>query len=151
MNFNEREQKLLLKIKRFCAYRERSRKEVVDKLRKLGTSDQVLEKMLSFLAESDYINELRFAKLFVSGKFRIKRWGKVKIKAELQKKGVPFNLINQALDEIEQEEYMKTLIYLAEKKRKEIKNEQYRMQKVGMFLLSKGFEPQLIRKVLKTI
>lgn len=148
---NKKEQEILLKIERFCVYRERCQQEVKDKLRKLGATEQALNNMLSYLEENDFVNEVRFAKLFAIGKFRIKRWGKIKIRTELRKKNIPFNLIEEALNEIKQEEYMKTLTYLAKKKKNQIKNKEYRIQKIGLFLLSKGFEQELIRKVLKTI
>jgi len=147
----QKHQSLLLKAERFCAYQERSRTEVEKKLRELKAKQEEISKIIASLEEDEYLNDERFAKVFVNGKFRIKRWGKNKIRAELRMKKIPDNFISNALDGINDEEYLKTIKHLAEKKRKEIKNPEFRIQnqKIGMFLLSRGFESNLIWKVLK--
>jgi regulatory protein len=145
------EQELLLKAERFCAYQERCRYDVEKKLYEWGVSKEVAEKIIFSLQENGYLNEERFAKLFTLGKFRIKRWGKNKIKAELKKKHVPESLVKKALNEINQEEYLKTLQYLITRKRHQMKSSdsKIKLQKMIMFLLSRGFEMENIRKVLK--
>ena len=144
-------QQLLIKAERYCAYQERCRFEVEQKLRQLNAIPDEISKIISALEEDDFLNDERFAKLFVSGKFRIKRWGKNKIRAELKMKRVSNEKIQKALDDIDREEYLKTIQHIAAKKGKEIKNQELRIkkQKIGMFLLSRGFESGLIWKVLK--
>ncbi len=142
---------LLDKAERFCAYQERSRAEVEMKLRKLGATPEGIKKTLESLAEEGYINEERYAKLFASGKFRIKRWGKNKIRAELRMKKIPDNIISNALDAIDEEEYLKTIHHLIKKKAKEVKNPEQKIknQKIFRFLLSKGFESHLVLSSMK--
>ena len=68
-----------------------------------------VEVVLAQLIEDNYLNEERFANTFARGKFRIKKWGRIKIKFELQQKRVsPYN-INKALDEIDETAYQETL------------------------------------------
>ena len=143
---------LLLKAERFCAYRERCTYEIKQKLRELGADENTGAKIISSLTEDEYLNDERFAKLFASGKFRIKRWGKNKIRAGLRLKKIPDNFIWNALDAIDEAAYMETLHHLAEKKGKEVKskNTREKNQKIGMFLLSRGFESELIWKALKS-
>ena len=81
-------EKALLKIKRYCAYQERSHKEVMDKLYSWGFYKKEAELLLSQLIEEGYLNEERFAILFAGGKFRIKHWGKKKIEQALKEKQV---------------------------------------------------------------
>jgi regulatory protein len=142
---------LLLKAERFCSYQERTISDVKQKLKELGSEAETSEKIISSLIEDDYLNDERFAKLFTSGKFRIKRWGKNKIRAELKKKKIPDNFIYDALDSIDEEEYLKTIQRLAEKKSQTTKgkNSKDKLKKVVMFLLSRGFESEMIWKVLK--
>ncbi len=142
---------LLLKAERFCAYRERCSYEVKQKLKELGADENETEKVIASLQEDDYMNDGRFAKLFVSGKFRIKRWGKNKLRAELRMKKMPDSYIYNALDAIDEDEYLKTIEHLVAKKSKEVKgkNAQDKTRKIVMYLLSKGFESELIWKALK--
>ena len=151
MKHSAGEKILLLKAERFCAYQERCRFEVEQKLRKLGAMPEEIKKIVVSLEEDDFLNEERFAKLFVSGKFRIKHWGKNKIRAELRMKKISNDKIQNVLDEINEEEYFNTIKKLAGQKRKKIQNTEYRIQnqKIGMFLSSRGFESELIWKVLK--
>ena len=134
-NFHE----LLIKAERFCAYQERSSFEVRQKMKEFDTDEKTIGLILTSLQEDDFQNDERFAMLFTSGKFRIKRWGKNKIRAELRMKNIPDALIKKGLDAINKEDYIKTLKELAKKKEKEVGNQklEIRSQKVGRFLLSK--------------
>jgi len=150
---------LLIKAERFCAYQERCSHEIKQKMKELGADGKETEKIISSLQEDDFLNDERFAKLFTSGKFRIKRWGKNKIRAELRIKKIPEDLISNALNGIDKEEYKKTIQHLINKKSREVKSKKLvvsgaepskdKTRKIGMFLLSRGFESELIWKVLK--
>jgi regulatory protein len=143
---------LLLKAEHFCGYRERCSYEVKQKLRDLDADENETEKVLASLQEDDYLSDERFARLFASGKFRIKRWGKNKIRAELRMKKMPDSFIYNALDVIDEEEYNKTIEHLIAKKEREVKskNTKDKTRKIAMYLLSKGFESELIWKALKS-
>ena len=147
---NSEEKNLLLKAERFCAYQERCGYEVEQKLKNLGADQKISSKIIASLRENNFLNEERFAKLFASGKFRIKRWGKNKIRAELRMKKVSDHLISNALDSINEEEYQKTIQHLIIKKGKETGNVEVKIknQKIFRFLLSKGFESHLVLKIL---
>ena len=135
------------KAKHFCAYQERSHFEIREKLYGFGLRKDDVEQLLSKLIEENYLNEERYARQFAGGKFRMKQWGKIKIAYELKQKRVsPFN-INKALQEISQEDYLRTLRKLVLQKWKSLKNEQYinRQVKTKKYLLQKGFEPGLIQ------
>lgn len=137
---------LLRKAERFCAYQERCRHDVKNKLLQLRATSIHYKEIISVLEENNYLNEERFAKHFTSGKFRIKKWGKNKISAELRKKKIPKHFIEMALDEIKEEEYLQTIRYQIKKKEQEYRarNPEERRKKIYRFLLSKGFEPSYI-------
>ena len=141
---------LLIKAERYCSYQERCSYEVKQKLKELGADENEIEKIITSLEEDDFMNDERFARLFASGKFRIKRWGKNKIRSELKMKKVSDELIKKGLDAINKEDYLKTLLELAKKKEKEVKskNSKDKNQKIGMYLLSKGYESELIWKFI---
>ncbi len=134
------------KIKQFCAYQERSHREVTEKLYSFGLYKKDVEILLSQLIEENYLNEERFAIAFAGGKFRMKQWGRVKIKYELKQKGVSTYCISLAMREIEEETYLETLRSLSTKKWESMKGEQYlnKQAKTTTYLLQKGFEQNLI-------
>ncbi|MBI4930415.1 MAG: RecX family transcriptional regulator [Bacteroidetes bacterium] len=139
---------LLLKAERFCAYQERCRFEVEKKLRELKAKPDEISKIIASLEEDEYLNDERYAKLFASGKFRIKRWGKNKIRAELRIKKMPDDFIQNALNAIDDEEYLKTIQHLIKRKAREVKTQdpKDKLRKIVNNLLSKGFESELIWK-----
>lgn len=143
----------LQKIKTYCAYQERSHQEVKDKLYGFGLYKKDVEPIMAELIEENYLNEERFAQMFVGGKFRIKQWGRIKIINELkQKKVSPYN-IKIALREIDEPTYLQTLEKMALKKWESLRADQYivREEKTTKYLMQKGYEINLIREVLQKI
>ena len=140
----------LSKAMRFCAYQERCVKEVKQKLKKINVSSTDSDKILEILIEDSYLNQKRFALSFVSGKFRIKKWGKNKIKNELFKKDIEKEIIELAISKIDIKEYKKCMQQLFQEKLKNIKGENdfIKKNKVANYLLSKGYETELIYDLL---
>ena len=135
------------KLRHYCAYQERSHAEVKEKLYSLGLWKQDVDKAISQLIEADCLNEERFAKAFAGGKFRMKHWGRVKIKYELKQKQVSEYCIKKGLKEIDEEDYLKTLNKLKEEKLLTLKSEKnilVRKRKLSDYLLQKGYERDLI-------
>ena len=142
----------IMKLRQYCAYQERSHTEVVQKLWELGVMRSEHDAIVASLIEDDYLNEERFAKAFVGGKFRMKDWGRKKIYYGLKEKGIGDYLIKRAMKEIDEDVYRKTLADLAQKKFDSLKDEQYllRKKKTTDFLLQKGYEPELISAVINS-
>jgi regulatory protein len=140
----------LQKLKHYCGYQERSHSEVKEKLYSLGVWKKDHDEIISTLIEENYLNEERFAMAFAGGKFRMKQWGRVKIRYELQQKKVSEYSIKKALKQISEEEYLSTLKKLADVKYNSLKGEQYlvRKKKTMDYLMQKGYEPGLIQSVL---
>lgn len=142
------------KIKQYCAYQERSHSEVKDKLYGYGLITIDVEDIISKLIEDNYLNEERFAIQFAGGKFRIKHWGKVKIKHELKYKNVSDYCIKKALASIDKSDYTKTLYKLAELKLRTLQSEKNiftKKRKLQDHLLMKGYETDLVRAVVNDI
>ena len=87
----------LRKAESFCAYQERSQHEIRNKLYEWGLHQNDVETIISELIEANFLNEERFAIAYSLGKFRIKGWGKIKIKHGLKLKRVPEKLIHKSL------------------------------------------------------
>lgn len=139
------------KIQSFCAYQERSHKEVREKLYGYGLFKNEVDQITVELLDQNFLNEERFAQAFVSGKFRIKKWGRRKIEMHLKEKGVSAYCIKIGFKEINTDDYYKTLTELANAKMASVaaKNTFEKKAKTANFLVSRGFESDLIWSVLK--
>ncbi len=142
-----------VKIAAFCAYQERTQQEVRDKLYTYGLEESEVEESIVRLIQENYVNEERFAKTFAGGKFRMKKWGRIKIKLELKARGLSTYCIQKGMNEIEPEAYWDTLLELAEKKNASEKesNPLIRKQKVARFLMGKGYEQDLVWEAVSTV
>ena len=141
----------LAKAEHYCAYQERSQYEIRNKLYEWGLWTADVEDIISELILTNFLNEERFAKAYVSGKFNINKWGKIKIKQGLRLKKVPEKMITRALNGIDEDDYLKTLLDCAEKKLRTIseKDAFKRKHKLITHLLTRGFENNSILDVLK--
>ncbi len=141
------------KIKNWCAYQERSQFETRQKLFEYGLFSEDVEQIISSLIEENFLNEERFALAYVSGKFNIKHWGRIKIKIELKKHKVSDYLINKALSKIDDEVYLDILKTEIEKKIKitSEKNKQKLIYNLIQYALRKGYENELVVEQVKKI
>ncbi len=140
------------KIQQYCAYQERSHREVKEKLYGYGLHKTDVEELISRLIEENLLNEERYATGFARGKFRIKKWGRIKIKYELKNKQISEYNIKNALNQFDEEEYVKTANQLALKKWNAIikttPDSRVRRNKVYAWLLQRGFESNIIKIVM---
>ena len=98
------------------------------------------------------IDDIRYTKAFVSGKFRIKKWGRIKISSVLRAKGIDNETILIGLNEISEELYFECLKKLTEDKINTVKGEPYIVQnKVALYLQRKGYESELIWKSINEL
>jgi regulatory protein len=142
----------LQKAKHYCGYQERSHKEVKEKLYSFGLWKKDVEELISTLIEENYLNEERYAIAFARGKFRMKHWGRIKIKYELQQKYISPYCIKKAMKELSEEEYQKTFSKLANERWASLKSEKnifIKKRKTQDYLLQKGFEHELINEFFK--
>jgi regulatory protein len=127
---------------------------VRDKLYSFGLHKGDVEEIISQMITENYLNEERFAIHFAGGKFRMKQWGKVKIKQALKYKQVSDYCIRKALKEMDPCDYEKTFKKLAEQKLKTLKSEKnifIKKRKLQDFLLHKGFETSLVKEAVNQI
>lgn len=135
------------KIKYYCGYQERCHAEVKEKLYSFGLRSHEVETLMALVIEEGYLNEERFAIAFAGGKFRMKQWGKEKIKNELFKKRVTGYCLKIALAEIDAQDYQRTFEKLAKAKWTSLKGERNIYVKKGKtknYLIQKGYEISLI-------
>lgn len=142
------------KLESLCAYQERCQFELRQKLFSWGFGIEQSDQLISDLISNRFLDEERFASAFVSGKFRIKKWGRIKIKSHLSQKHISSYSIQKGLKEIDMDEYWETLVHLASRKMTDLRHEKdswTKKAKIMRFLQSKGYESDLIQDAVKTV
>lgn len=134
------------KLEYYCAYQERCHKEVVQKLKDMHMIPEAIDVIVVHLIQNNFLNEERFAKTFVSGKLKIKKWGKRRLTLELKKKDISKTNISQALSEIDDKEYVEIFNDLAEKRYLSLKetNKYKKKKKLTDYLLYRGWDSFLV-------
>jgi regulatory protein len=140
----------LQKLKHYCAYQERCHSDVKEKLFSLGIWKKDQEEVIATLIEEGYLNEERFSIAFAGGKWRVKRWGRVKIRYELKQRGISEYCIKKAMKEIEEEEYLEVLKKLVRERYNNLKGEGFlaRKKKTLDYFIGRGFEADLVNSCL---
>lgn len=144
----------LQKAKHYCAYQERCHQEVKTKLYDFGLYPKDVDQLISTLIEENYLNEERFAIAFAGGRFRLKKWGRIKIRQELKQKQVSEYCIKLALKNIDETDYANTLLQLTTKKWESLRSEKnifIKLRKVQDHLLQKGYESDLIKETISQV
>ena len=138
------------KIQAYCAYQERCHMEVTMKLKSWGLIQEAIDLLIIELIQFNFLNEERYARSYARGKFRIKKWGKLKIRMALKKREVSFKCIDIAMLEIDDKTYLNTLKELLQKKNDVLKetNSYKRKIKLIRYLVTRGYEYDLIHDAL---
>ena len=158
MNLKNPGQKITLrqakeKILRYCAYQDRCHSEVREKLADIGLQASEADELVTFLITEGFLNEERFARSYARGKFRLKRWGRIRIISNLEAKGVSKNCISAALKEIDDAEYITTLNLILSARARTIEDPSsyVRRNKVASHAIQKGFEPDLVWEAIRIL
>jgi regulatory protein len=143
----------LSKIYRYCAYQERSHREVKNKLFEYGLRSGEVDEILAQLITEGFLNEERYAKAFAGGKFRMMKWGRLKIQRELEIEGLTPKCITRGLAEIDSKDYSKILVSLLKKKSAVVSEPDAfkKKNKIARFAIGKGYEPELVWESIKDL
>lgn len=141
------EAEALKKLAAYCSQAEHCRAEVVEKMQRWGLPYEAIDCIVERLVEERFIDEERYCRAFINDKYRLERWGKVKISQALQLKKIPSKIYWSYLNEIDKEEYLAVLRKLLASKRKSIHaNSDFELNgKLIRFALSRGYEMDDIR------
>ncbi len=143
--FEEIKQKLV----NYCVYQDRCHAEVEQKMREFLLIDEAKEEIILYLLKENYLNEERFTRSYIRGKFYIKHWGKNKIRMNLKQKQISERLINSCFDEIHEDDYRNTMTRIYEdyfSKQKGLQEYQ-KKSKTIKYLMSRGFEYEKINDI----
>ena len=135
-----------IKLQHYCSYQDRCHKEVYEKLKTFNIIKEGVNQIISNLISENFLNETRFSKSFVRGKFRIKNWGKFRIINELKMRNISTYNINQGLKEIDDSEYQNKFEEIFNKKLSSLEGlaPTVKKKKILSYLLYRGWESSLI-------
>ena len=152
ISFTEDEKIIIEKIQSYCLYQDRCIKEVKNKLYSFKVSSQLVENIVEYLIDNDYLNEERYTKMFIQGKLRIKKWGRIKLKYELKSKGIDIKIINEHINQINEEDYIEYFNEFSTNKIKFLKGtlDQKKRSFINYFTY-RGWENDLIYQKLRAI
>lgn len=141
------------KLMRYCTYRERCHKEVKQKLFDLNIHPADQEEIIVKLIQEGFLNEERFAKIFAYDKFYLNEWGKYRIRKQMEFLQISEYLIRKGMQEIDEEDYLKTFQKLFHKRVEATKNQEFftRKRKIADYLLRKGYESEMVYEQLNKI
>jgi len=143
----------LKKLERYCIYQDRCQQEVKNKLASLKIYGSDADQVLIELIQHNFVNEERFAKAFVSGRYKLKRWGKKLIIQKLKQKQISEFCINIGLKQINENLYLENLKFLIHKKIPTIKtSSNYKLKnKLANYMVGKGYEQDLVWQTLNEL
>ena len=136
------------KLVRYCAYQERSEQEVYFKAKEFTIDENLIADLLAQLKGERYLDDRRFSAAYVKGKINQKRWGRYKIREGLKSKGVANDIIQGALEGIDDQQYLTNLQKLIENQKVDFKNDVQAKGKLYRYLMSKGYESGVILEFL---
>ncbi len=151
MSLNNSTETFLHKLERYCSYQDRCSRDVEQKMAGWKIPQASKEKMIKQLKDEGFIDDQRFTKSFVRGKFRVNKWGRNRITYELKIRQLPGSMISEALKEIAEEEYLDTIRALIMKKSGEINPGKTlnKREKIINFVVGKGFELDLVLRMIQ--
>ena len=141
---------LLNKAAIYASRCEHCESEVREKLLSWGGSEEEADEIITYLIEERYIDNQRYANSYTRDKFRFNHWGKYKISMMLRSKDICNEIIEEALNQIDEEEYLEKLEQILRDKLRSLKysSEYEKKGKLFKFAQSRGFESSTISKVI---
>ena len=152
ISFTDDDKIIIEKIQSYCLYQERCIKEVKNKLFSLKVNSKSANDIIEHLIDNDYLNEERYTKVFIQGKLRIKKWGRIKLKYELRLKGIDIKIINEHIKQIKEEDYIKYFNEFSTNKIKFLKGSKDQKKRSFInYFTYRGWENSYIYQKLKDV
>ena len=146
----ERLQKALDLAYAYVNPRDRTVSEVRQRLARRGVSDDLAEEAVQILGEQGFLDDTRFARLFVADKRTLEEWGSERIRRGLLSRGIDRHLVDEAVAEAAdadpgeepQSELDRALALLRRRFPEPPQDRRDRNRALGI-LLRKGYESEL--------
>lgn len=143
-------QQAYAKLTTLCARSEHCQHDMLEKMRQWGVNEEEQAQVMARLVDERYVDDERYARAFVNDKIRYNKWGRRKVEQALWQKHIDKDIANRVLNEIDDEEYLSILKPLLKQKRRSIKADDNRQERIKLvkFALSRGFTMDIIRQCI---
>lgn len=149
---DEKKLKVLDRLRGLCSRREYCYADVLKKAKDALDGDaQGAKEVADVLVEDKYVDDLRYASAFARDKSAIQGWGEVKIRYMLSAKGVSRDVIDKALEEIDQDKADSRLEKLLQNKFKSLKDDPQCRLKLLRFALGRGYSYDEVNDVVNSL
>jgi len=147
------ESEILSTLAKYCSQAERCLYDIRKKIKTAGLPEEAEKHIVDRLLQEKFIDEKRFCRSFVNDKFKFNHWGRIKICYELKSRNISPEIYYEAVDAIDEDEYMSVLTDILKSKKRTVsgRSPQDIFQKLYRFASSRGFESPLIINTLKSI
>lgn len=137
---------ILKRITKYCADAEKCTHDVISKLESWEVPENEHQNILERLRSENFLDEERYVKRFVDEKWKLDKWGKLKIENALRQKEIDDTLITEALGEINDKEYLEMMHEVLRKKSREVKTGKPGddAKRVMLFAQGRGYEEDLV-------
>ena len=132
---------------KYLGFKARTEKEMIIKLQSYGYTEDIIEKVLVTLKGYKYIDDEKYTQSYIKDGKKFKRYGKIRIRYDLEKKGIALNIIDMYLDEDGDVENAKH--HLNKKIRDNTELDKKTRDKLYAYLLRKGFSHSCVQSALK--
>ena len=148
----DQQKRILDRLRGLCSRREYCYADVLKKAKDALDGDaQAAKEVADVLVEDKYVDDLRYASAFARDKSAIQGWGEVKIRYMLSAKGVPRDVIDKALEEIDQDKADSRLEKLLQNKLKSLKDDPQCRLKLLRFALGRGYSYDEVHDVVNSL
>lgn len=139
-----------IRLESLCARSEHCSYEIMTKLRGWGITGNDAEKILDSLTANRFVDDQRFAKSFVRDRYRFSGYGRRKIAMGLMAKRIPRDVIDEALEEIDDEIYFENAMHIVSRKAKDLDLNLFEERnKLYRHVISRGYESNIAAKAIK--
>lgn len=147
------EEQALQKLAALCSQSEHCTSEMKEKMTRWGIEDDAQQRVMEYLVANRYVDDRRYARSFVNDKLKYNKWGPRKIEQALWMKHIDDSIRQEALDDVDNAEYICVLRPLLQSKRKTTKAESdYEMnQKLLRFAIGRGFTFKQVKEVIDDV
>ncbi len=138
------------KMAQLCSRSEQCSADIRKKILVYEIVDEIVDEIIEKLIKEKFIDDKRYVRAYINDKFKINKWGRIKMRYYLKMKGLSDETIRYGMENIDEEKYKNLLIKTMKAKAKTIKSKD-KFQKMGQvirYAQNRGFEPELIHRYM---
>jgi len=141
------------KMAQLCSRSEQCSTDIRKKMAAFDIVAEAVEEIITQLKAEKFIDDERYIKAYISDKFKLNKWGRIKLRYYLKAKGLPDNIIENGLNNIDEAQYKKVLLATMKEKAKKVKSENKyeKAAQIIRFAQSRGFEPEIIHRYMNEV